>query len=173
VSYKDSKPLKKHKLVTDGRTLEFSLPSDYSTSYIVDREKEYDEEESIRFIYNTPLNRNNYLKILCFITTTDTPFAPIDSFANKFFLIAKPYSVVWSERKEENGNPHYFLIDLYRDAFYDEIGELSFRDSVYSRLMYVMDYDTVCYMIDIFSKEHIKDFSYEEKYEILESIQIK
>lgn len=178
-----------HSYSVDGKKIKFSLPKWYSDQNMEDKRKlpQYVDHDMIRFsefVFFSTKNDNSFFSLYIRNDSLDSylskyPNNVLDSFIASSMPVYKYYpGTVFTEKKWDNNN-HPYYNQVYSCRYYDTmrydhpIIKLSESDSIESKFTYITYFGMKGYIFIFSSIESIKEFSYEEKRQVLESISIE
>lgn len=170
--------LTKHDIEIDNRKISFLVPKGYSTEYKVPRflMYDYDSGEDTILLYNTPENSFNFFEVRISIDTNLFSQKDFDAFMHRGKLIgnSRDYAVTWSYTKTISNIPVWYIVNIFREPSieYIEHKSCTFSDTICSIITCIMNFDTIVYQFTWETKEHINNFSYEEKRKIMEAIRV-
>jgi len=175
-----------HSFNTNNLTINFSLPSYYTK---IDNEDfckvigNYSDEiiRNTKTLFVSNENTKNLFTISCFYDSLIDLNLNRDIDSYVIFFLKEYYHALYpgvtlTERKiDKNGNIFYYLMISCRYPYDHKMTFFDFMktDSVYSKFEFYTIVDDQHISIVLESIENIKDFSYEEKRKILESITIE
>lgn len=178
-----------HSYSVDGKKIKFSLPKWYTDKNMEHKRHlpQYVDHDMVRFsefVFFSTKNDNSFFSLYIRNDSLDSylgkyPDNVLDSFTASSMRIYKYYpGTVFTEKKWDNNN-HPYYNQVYSCRYYDTmrydhpINKLSESDSIESKFTYITYFGMKGYVFIFSSIESIKEFSYEEKRKVLESISIE
>ena len=182
-----------HNFCIQGKNIQFSLPSWYTNENIEYKYqlKQYVDRDAVQLgdlVFFSTKNDDCFFVIRAeeesFREDLDklTKEQLIDSFLVyvKLDYALRPFFTVFTEKRwDKNNNPYYFVMASSRyysprDFSKDDVAtKLEETDLIQSEFSYIKYFGTKRFNLGLVCIENIREFSYEEKRKILESIKIE
>ena len=178
-----------HSCSVEGKKIKFSLPKWYTNKNIEDKRKlsQYVDCDDIRFsefVFFSTKNDNSYFSMFIVDDSLGYYNIPedllVDSFASYYlehYSIRSPGTVFKEKGFYKDNRPYYILMASSRHPYKmdcdDNESFLYKSDSIESEFIHVTYFGMKRYVLLLSSIENIKEFSYEEKRQVLESISIE
>lgn len=196
---KETQQVKKKKLdyfveyscSVEGKKIKFSLPQWYTDKNIEDKRKlpQYMFRDDIKFsefVFFSTKNDNSYFSMIIvedklnYNKYNHSEDLLLDSFASFYvenYSIRSPGTVFKEKGFYKDNRPYYILMASSRHPYKmdcdDNESFLYKSDSIESEFIHVTYFGMKRYVLLLSSIENIKEFSYEEKRQVLESISIE
>jgi hypothetical protein len=167
---------KKHEIIYENKHISFIIPDIYTTSYRPDRILDMWAGCDKKYIYYSPENDDNSLSFVIFENDYDE--SSIDSFIirdiKESIYMELPIVPFYEKRKDKNGHVYYLCVSSCYDFLKEESKlPVEMQNCIYSQFLYVTYFGKKAYLFMLKTREKIKDFSYEEKKYIVESVRIE
>lgn len=178
-----------HSCSVEGKKIKFSLPKWYTNKNIENKRKlsQYVDCDDIRFsefVFFSTKNDNSFFSMFIVDDSLGYYNIPedllVDSFASYYlehYSIRSPGTVFKEKGFYKDNRPYYILMASSRHPYKmdcdDNESFLYKSDSIESEFIHVTYFGMKRYVLLLSSIENIKEFSYEEKRQVLESISIE
>jgi len=180
-----------HSCSVEGKEIKFSLPKWYTDKNIEEKRKlsQYVDSDNIRFsefVFFSTKNNNSYFSMfivddqLNYNKYNNSEDILLDSFASFYvdnYSIRNPGTIFKEKGFYKDNRPYYFLMASSRYPYKmdcDDTESFLYKsDSIESEFLHVTYFGMKRYVFIFSSIESIKEFSYEEKRQVLESISIE
>jgi hypothetical protein len=176
--YKVKDGYKKHEIIFENKRISFVIPEYYSDTYKPNKEIWEDDFRwfDLKKVFYSTKNDYNSIEFIIFEDIYDESsideIIPVQT--NVFIHLEPPMVPFYEKRKDNNGHTFYLCAAACIDRLKEE-NELpeEEKNSVYSEFDYMLCISKKSYVYRLISREPIKDFSYEEKKYIIESVRIE